>query len=348
MLINKREAIYQGTDNLLSSLAGFWPHFFQKRNSTMFRSAHLFLAILSTHRASVKPGSYFWDEIRFYADIIEVFLIWLNQEAQLCSKSASFTSDASQSDSSLEATLFGVLNSFLLLMTSLAYLGAEQSMCLAFHAVACFSHKETFHYANFTFGAEAIFRSYRHSLLTLNEPRKHQWPRDYKSLFPELSYCRQEILAEMDNTGEPINPSVCNHSRRNESYVIEVTHLATAEIHFFSSLLENILEKQRLSEGFWFNLCIFLLVGALAYAVVIGFTWCFYLRCHRSALKRKQKASRSGISLRKFHRDENNVPTSMVQRNRPNNCSETLPRRCQKHEKHEQMVTFGALKVASV
>ena len=58
----------QRTDQALSSLVT-WPaaDYPDVSAANMFRSPHLFAAILGGHRDSVRVGVYFWDEVsRFY------------------------------------------------------------------------------------------------------------------------------------------------------------------------------------------------------------------------------------------------------------------------------------------
>ena len=59
--------------------------------------------------------------------------------------------------------LNGLLQTYGYLMAAVGYIGAEQALCSAFHSVVCFSHRETFYYANYSFAGESLFRLYRHS-----------------------------------------------------------------------------------------------------------------------------------------------------------------------------------------
>jgi len=43
-------------------------------------------------------------------------------------------------------------------------LGAEQTLCRAFHSVVCFNRAETLAYANFSFTGETLYRLYRLSI----------------------------------------------------------------------------------------------------------------------------------------------------------------------------------------
>ena len=61
------DAARKNTDRSLTKLA-VWPPTDSEaaaatHASTMFRSRHMFAAILAGHRASVRVGAYFWDEV---------------------------------------------------------------------------------------------------------------------------------------------------------------------------------------------------------------------------------------------------------------------------------------------
>ena len=198
-------------------------YIYQFHCSSRYRTPHLFAAILERHRASVKVGSYFWDELHFYTDIIDAMLGWLNRAVDGPPSAAVGVASASQwrsrttsgvapdgdftsGGSGLMGTgLWGLLHSYGYLMGAIGYLGAEQSLCSVFHSVVCFSHRETFYYANFSFSAEALFRLYRQSYSGAWLARRElpdgvvNWrTAAHRSFFPELQSCRQDILADMD------------------------------------------------------------------------------------------------------------------------------------------------------
>jgi len=58
------EEAQRNTDRSVSELA-VWPAPAQPDHvPTMFRSRHMFAAILAGHRSSVRVGAYFWDEVQ--------------------------------------------------------------------------------------------------------------------------------------------------------------------------------------------------------------------------------------------------------------------------------------------
>ena len=293
-------SIYQQTDILLSNLFTSWPFFFRQKNSTIYRSANFFNAILLRHRSSVKGGLYFWDEIQFYADIIENVLLWLDYEIDECLRSFQDTSNhylLFLSPLSLSSMMNKALKSFNYLVNSLAYLGAEQSLCICFHSLICFSHKETFYYANLTFSAEMMFRTYIHSLKLFTEHKNDDIKtREYNVVFPELSYCRQEILSGMDNVGVAIGPSVCNQSRRNETSILDVNNLANKELVFFEDLLYNILSNRIENTKFFFVISTIVFTFCSVYVVLTNLFRLIYYKSKKPKNKRKKKQLRFDAS----------------------------------------------------
>ena len=234
------------SDQSLAAIADVWPPTAggtagagdPAAERLMFRSPHLFAAILHSHRVAVKVGDHFRDEVQFYTDVIDAMLGWLNREL----------GGGGSGDIRLPDHLWGLLHSYGYLMGAVGYVGAEQALCTVFHSVVCFSHKETFYYANFSFSAEALFRLYRQSYPTLSVSltaaaqtgdesvaatvgdRTDGWrTADHRTFFPELDACRQEIIADMDYIGMSTDPSLCAYSRKNETRFHEVDALAVVE-----------------------------------------------------------------------------------------------------------------------
>ncbi|ESO09164.1 hypothetical protein HELRODRAFT_169109 [Helobdella robusta] len=372
---SKRDASHQQTDSLLSELKPDWPQFFQRSNNTRLKSPHLFKAILASHRVSVKPGSYFWEEVKFYSELIESFLVWLQRELHKCAKqsfaiellfskrgqSISENKDVGNDDADYigyndddydenfhrHPSLHETLHSFSYLMTSLAYLGAEQAMCSSFHSVVCFSHTETYHYANYTFSAEALFRLYKFSLINTkhyhsfgklgeknnylkeakddfhdsnninhkafssihlpihsksheNENEKlltNKWSSsDYKLIFPELSYCRQEILADLDSVGAPLLPSNCNQARRNDTSVSEVNIVVAREFEYLTTLLEKLLIRRVENVTYSFFISTTVLISVAIYVITVHLIRYAYIKFKKPKLKRKKKQLRSNLN----------------------------------------------------
>jgi len=196
----------------------------------MFKSPHLFAAVLGGHRASVQPGVYFWDEIQFYADIIDAFLGWLNRDVG--------GGECGGRGVDHQHPLPGLLQSYSYLMGAIGYIGAEQALCAVFSAIVCFSHRETFYYANYSFSGEAVFRLYRQSYAGLRHNPTGWRVTTHQTFFPELHHCRREILADMDYIGMSSDPSLCHHVRRNETRLRDVEVLSINELRQLETDIE--------------------------------------------------------------------------------------------------------------
>jgi hypothetical protein len=68
---NELDIVRQRTDRTLASLVT-WPaiEYPDVSAANMFRSPHLFAAILGGHRESVRVGVYFWDEVIYQKKIV--------------------------------------------------------------------------------------------------------------------------------------------------------------------------------------------------------------------------------------------------------------------------------------
>ncbi|ESO01102.1 hypothetical protein HELRODRAFT_175131 [Helobdella robusta] len=216
-------------------------------SQSIFRSRHIFMAYLNGHRSKIQSWTYFCDEIHFYTDLIDVILTWVNRGESplpLDSITGSVISfiplmfGAPQGhDSSLTRERWSsvryLLQSHSYLLSSLNYIGAEQSLCRAYHSLVCLTRRETLYYANFSFAGEAFFRMYRQSYPSLTDPRddlprnlneeevlfqpsgtsdtpprswrwygpglSREWRMaEHKLFFPTLFICRSELVSEMD------------------------------------------------------------------------------------------------------------------------------------------------------
>ena len=89
------------------------------------------------------------------------------------------------------------LRSYYYLVASVNWLGAEQALCTAFHSLVCFSHRETFYYAEVAFSGEAIYRLYRKS--NPSRERAYGWRSTaHWRLFPEMAACRRQLFVNVD------------------------------------------------------------------------------------------------------------------------------------------------------
>lgn len=269
------DEVRRNTNRSLVDLS-VWPSGNQHSEGHMFRSPHLFIAILNNHRESIKPGvSYFWDEVQFYSDIIDTMLGWLSREIGACSR---------------HGHLFGLLHSYSYLMGAVAYLGAEQALCAVFHSVICFSHRETFYYANYSFSGEAIFRLYRQSYTGSRRPDGWRTA-SHRSFFPELYGCRQEVLTDLDYIGMSPDPSLCNHARKNETRFHEAQLLSEQEVRLLVEEVEesfaSLAGESRL-EGL---LSVIALVSTVTYVVLVHLFRCIFIRYSSARLRRERKRS---------------------------------------------------------
>jgi len=127
------------------------------------------------------------------------------------------------------ADLVTLLHAYGYLMAATNSLGAEQTLCRAFHSVVCFSRAETLAYANFSFAGETLYRLYRLSLpmsAAVDHDDGDRAPHQHARFFPTLASCRREIFDDLDQYGMAIDPSLCDYGRKNETEIREVERLA--------------------------------------------------------------------------------------------------------------------------
>ena len=178
-------------------------------------------------------------QVQFYADVMDVIIGWLDRSigrTWTSSHTAFQPLVAATTELFIAATdtrLAGLLQAYGYLIAAVSYVGAEQALCSVFHSFVCFSHRETFYYANYSFAGEAVFRLYRHSypLDAGAQPRPPGWRTDeHRVFFPELSDCRREIVADLDYIGMSTDPSLCSASRKNETRFYELDQLTVDEV----------------------------------------------------------------------------------------------------------------------
>jgi len=224
-------------------------------------------------------------QVQFYADIIDVIIGWLDRSFAISWPTTSphaallpftaATGDLVRTD----ARLTGLLQAYGYLVAAISYLGAEQALCSVFHSFVCFSHRETFYYANFSFAGEAVFRLYRHSYpLDVGgggggEPRRSGWRTDEHAVFfPELTDCRQDIIADLDYIGTltddyigmSTDPSLCAAVRKNETRFFELDQLTVDEVE---RLVGDI--RRRLDAAVTSSRLRYIISGVLATAAVV-------------------------------------------------------------------------------
>ena len=263
------------SDLSLVDLQGSWPIDSLADYGQTFRSPRLFTAVMANHRSAVKVSGSFWEELQFYTDVIDAMLGWLNDEIQ----SFDEFSDISR-----------WLIAYSYLMGSLNYIGAEQTLCGAFFSVVCFSHKETYYFANFSFAGEATFRLYRQTFPV--DRGDDEWrTRPHSKFFPDLDACRVEIFSNADYSGMAIDPSVCDYSRRNETSFHETDIITNDElgrlIEGFEAVFEKKLERssiQLLMSGVMLGS----IVGYLLTVHCLRISYVVYQKIKNKRIRRKQ------------------------------------------------------------
>ena len=249
-----------------------WPG--NSEDGQMFRSPHLFAAVLDNHRSQVKVGNYFWDELQFYTNIIDVLFGWLNRELDIFG----------------ETEIWGWLLAYSYLMGSINYLGAEQALCSAFYSIICFSHRETFYYANFSFSGEAVFRVYRQAYPDLREGIWRITPHEH--FFPDLHTCREEIFADMDYHGMSMDPSLCDYSRKNETRFTDVDMLTQDEHNRLVFEITNVIQRDSNKAIFDFLLSAIVLIVITLYILLTHICRCLCIKCHQVQKARKWRQSK--------------------------------------------------------
>ena len=215
-------------------------------------------------------------------------------------------------------------------MASINYLGAEQALCGVFHSVVCFSpfsHRDTFRYANYSFSGEAAFRLYRQ---TYPEPRQAGWRVDaHNNFFPQLSACRNEIIADLGYVPISVDSSSCDFVHKNETRVHETALLSVDEERRLRGMLDAAMKTDADSA-----VRSFLVSVALFAVVVVYYATSFVSRCVLVRATRKRRRWKATDVLV----DEDNIvqltatPTTLSDgdnhkagRHREQNNHDTLP-----------------------
>ena len=254
------------TDDSLDKILS-WPGIAE--DGQLFRSPHLFAAVLDNHRTNVKVGNYFWDELQFYTNIIDVIFGWLSRELGIFG----------------ESDVWKWFLAYSYLMGSVNYLGAEQSLCSAFYSIICFSHRETFYYANFSFSGEAAFRLYRQSYPDYREGIWRITP--HEQFFPELHACREEIFADMDYHGMSMDPSLCDYARKNETRFHDLDLLTADENDQVIGAINSLLERDNHKALFDLMLSALVFTVVFCYVAVTHLCRCVCIKCQQARRARK-------------------------------------------------------------
>ncbi|ELU05106.1 hypothetical protein CAPTEDRAFT_216159 [Capitella teleta] len=256
------------TDHVLNSIDP-WPG--STDDGEIYKSPYLFAAVLDNHRHDVKVGNYFWDEVQYYTNIVDIVYGWLSRSQR--------TGGHSQSELWRWLTTYGYL------MSSLNYLGAEQTLCSVYNAVICFSHRETFYYANYSFAGEAAFRIFRQSYPGLRDPGWRITP--HRSFFPELHRCREEIFSDMSYLGMSLDPSICDYGRKNETRFNEVDLLTGTELSVVQDALTRALHSDLHDAAFEFILGGVVTGALIVYVTIVHIIRCTCVKCAQTRAQRR-------------------------------------------------------------
>ena len=276
-----------------------WPGTLEE--GQMFKSKYLFAAVLGRHRSLVKVGNYFWDELQFYTNILDIMFGWMHQDIKIQKAS----------------DIYPWLISYSYLMGSVNYLGAEQALCSAFNAIICFSHRETFYYANYSFSAEAVFRLYRQSYPV---DRGEGWKViPHQRFFPELYACREEIFADMDYLGMSIDPSLCDFSRKNETRFHETDVLTVTENSLLLDAVTGQLQGDVDKAAFEFLFSGIILGTLICYVTLLHIVRCTCIKCIQARTARRWRLKEAEIEEDKMDHMTLHHQTKMVKYEEYNN-----------------------------
>ena len=201
-------------------------------------------------------------------------------------------------------SLWRWLMAYTYLMGSINHLGAEQALCSVFHAIICFSHRETFYYANASFSGETAFRLYRQSFPV--DRLDPSWrTRPHGQFFPELHDCRKEIYADLDYQGINIDPSVCDYSRKNETKFYDVSILTETEFQGITDSIESMMASRHSEFSMYFALSSIILVVLIGYFSALHIVRCLCIKCsHLQKVKRRPRDDHNDVGVTWNSRDE--------------------------------------------
>ena len=271
-------------DETLSYLR-YWPG--DQDSVEMFKTRYLFQAVLDRHRSLVKIGTYFWDEVQYYTDIIDVLFGWVTRDVNLYN----------------DESLWRWLLAYSYLMGSINYLGSEQALCSVFFSIICFSHKETFYYANASFSGETAFRMYRQSFPVDREDSAWR-TRPHAQFFPDMDTCRKEIYADLDYNGISIDPSLCDYSRKNETKFHDVSILTVTEFNGLTGSIEDLLLSRDKEYSLYYVVSSIVLAVLVAYFSALHILRCICIKCSHLQTSKRRPRDHNDVGVTWNSRDE--------------------------------------------
>ena len=291
------------TDQSLEELE-MWPGL--EEDGAIYKSSYLFAAVLQDHREGVQNGKDFWDEVQFYTDVIDVVYGWLHKKTYYLG----------------DGMLWKWVTAYDALMGSINYLGAEQALCSVFHSIICFTHRQTYFYANYSFSGEAAFRMYRQAFPL---KREEGWKiTSHQNLFPSLYSCRQEIISDLDYMGMSIDPSLCDYSRKNETRFQEVELLTIVENNLILTSMNEILNSEAEQAVFNLILSCIILGTIVSYMGVLHLVRCSCIKCVQWRKGHKWKLQETDAEEEKLDHMALQQTSKMIQYEeyncKPNSC----------------------------
>jgi len=180
-------------------------------------------------------------------------------------------------------------------------LGAEQTLCRAFHSVVCFSRAETLAYANFSFAGATLYRLYRLSLppSDASDDNDEGPPSPYVQLFPALTSCRREIFDDLDQYGMAIDPSLCDYGRKNETAIREVDRLTVDDASRLVRRIDDTVREHDLTCRRSLTIAVAVIGATGLYTVLTHLIRCIWI-----TVERRQRGKSPLPSRRKQHRLE--------------------------------------------
>ncbi|ELU05108.1 hypothetical protein CAPTEDRAFT_216161 [Capitella teleta] len=234
------------TDESLASMTS-WPA--TSGDPYILQSWHLFKAVLRTQRSRIQRSSYFWDEIPFYTDVIETLHLWLSREPSLALAGPE---------------LWRWAVSLAQLMSCLNFLGVQESLCGVYRSIVCFSHRETFIFANYSFSGEAAFEIYNQNYPASNDHLSF-------AAFSGLSNCRQSVFAGLEYGSTADNDIPCEVASTNITTSHEVERFVRLESIVIDEQMRSLVKSTLNAHDDHLSHCALVLTAVIVYIITVLF-----------------------------------------------------------------------------
>ena len=238
-----------------------------------YRSPELLAHVINRYRHGSKITGEFMNDLQFYTDVIYDLTAGVGLNSPHLKR----------------GNLWKWMTAYHRLMVTVNYLGVEQTLCSVLYSIICFSHRETFYYANLTYSAEAAFRDYQHVY-----PGDHggDWRNTDRSRFlPNLTLCRREVFSDLYYQGMSIDPMKCDHSRRNETHFTEASQIIFKENHTIISYISLSLDTAITESYNTYMLYLMITGGIGCYFIVMHLLRCSCIKCIQRYRSPKRRLS---------------------------------------------------------